>query len=503
MDPELLKKFTESVRARKAFANGFAFASDYVKTVADASKMHRLPSLMPESKIDWDPYVKSRENSLVFRSEDMAAIGGKSATGSFGEIKTSALPEKTAMVIDFVLTSSRQDRDLDIILPKGVDVDLKMPLLWQHIAISPIGKYMETLSVTDDKIISRGAIADTILGQDVAFLIEFGALRISHAFIPSELEPISKESSGWKINKCSVVEASAVSIPSNVDAVILASSRQKLFHPAVKLWAGRYFEERQSLVTSGFTPPAINVTVNLDSKGFVKKEPDPEPKPEPAKTDPNDGGAKAPESMPLSDIAEAVAQAAKVPGLSAEAVSRIATLASLVSDAQASLKESAQVFADAAASEDVSKIGEALSGAVDGVVTLLAKVSSEIDVILGIADLPDGVKASLSDVKAAIESTIQSQIGLLSPSEPEESSESTMEAEKDASAPDSNASDVATDENGVNYSVSATNHAAELVGMIGEGKKIHPNVMAELVKACAEGDSSQSALAGSAAQAAA
>lgn len=173
---------------------------------------------------------------------------------------------------DAVLSTTRKDRDGDILESGGLEIDTKMPLLWQHIQVSPIGKHVSVLKQTDDLIICRFAIADTELGRDAAVLTRFGALRKSHGFKPTEFEPVEIIKSadgkdivrGWHVKRASVLEGSQVSIPSNVDGNVLrtyekefdgictAFSRNELKNDLVKSWAKGFFDKRPTQST-GFT----------------------------------------------------------------------------------------------------------------------------------------------------------------------------------------------------------------------------------------------------------
>lgn len=172
---------------------------------------------------------------------------------------------------DCVLTSRRRDRDGDILEPKGMDIDERMPLLWQHIQTSPIGKHVKVLEQSDSVVRCKFAIADTELGRDAATLVRFGALRKSHGFKPIEFRPaeVAKAADGretvrgWHVLKGAVMEGSLVSIPSNLDGNIYAVyekefdglctafSRGQLQNEHVKAWAKSLYDRRPTIV-AGF-----------------------------------------------------------------------------------------------------------------------------------------------------------------------------------------------------------------------------------------------------------
>jgi HK97 family phage prohead protease len=137
------------------------------------------------------------------------------------------------MVFDGVITTTKKDRDGDILESAGAVIDPACPLLWQHMPDEPIGKLVKVLSRDDDRIEARFAIVDSELGRDAATLVEFGALRLSHGFMPLEFEAMDD---GFRMTSYEILEVSLVSIPSNTDAVITAYRRSKLKHPLMRKW---------------------------------------------------------------------------------------------------------------------------------------------------------------------------------------------------------------------------------------------------------------------------
>ncbi len=146
------------------------------------------------------------------------------------------------MDFDAVITSTRRDRDSDILESSGATVDPNAVLLWQHIPMLPIGRLLAVTEQSDSRIKARLSIADTELGRDAATLAEFGALKISHGFEPVEFEPLPDR--GWHIKRFEIYEISLVSVPSNRDAVITAFSRDKLRSPLLKQWASAFHHAR-------------------------------------------------------------------------------------------------------------------------------------------------------------------------------------------------------------------------------------------------------------------
>lgn len=147
-----------------------------------------------------------------------------------------ALGEGVLAEFDAVITSSREDRDGDVMEAKGANVDPKMPLLWQHDPQQPIGRFKGITHRDNEKVIGQFVLADTELGRDALTLLKMGALRISHGFRPLEFEP-RKSSSGFHVKAFEVVEASLVSVPANTDAVVTALNTGKFNSPVIKSWA--------------------------------------------------------------------------------------------------------------------------------------------------------------------------------------------------------------------------------------------------------------------------
>lgn len=139
------------------------------------------------------------------------------------------------LTFDAIVTTPARDRDGDILLTKGAQVDMDMPLLWQHIPMSPIGKLVKVLKQDDNELLCRFAVADTTLGRDAAKLIRIGALRMSHGFEPLEWEPMDDEQ-GFLFKSYKIFEASVVSIPSNPTARITSISKSKFHSPLVRGW---------------------------------------------------------------------------------------------------------------------------------------------------------------------------------------------------------------------------------------------------------------------------
>lgn len=219
---------------------------------------------LPESLLksnEWQLALKNAESLLSWCDEGMgdAELIRKSVS------EGTDVPARFCATVDGVLTSSRQDRDGDILMSKGMIVDPNMPLLWQHIPVQPTGRLLKTLDHTEQCIKVKWGIVDTAFGRDNAILCKAGCLRFSHGFKPHKFEPISQKGpndgtpAGWKVLEGEIREGSLVSIPSNVDAVVTAFSQGKLSTPLVKSWAKQFYDARPLVV-----PVTIDLRVKTD-----------------------------------------------------------------------------------------------------------------------------------------------------------------------------------------------------------------------------------------------
>lgn len=230
-----------SVRAR-ATHKGISTAAPFLRELSGClggvcpSKI--LSNVSPEQ---WATHLKEAESRLVYGDDNMDLVGvwTRAQDGN-------ALPPHTIASFPAIITTTRQDRDGDVLETKGADLDPSAPLLWQHLSTEPIGRLLAEGKRTSKSLSGLFSIASTALGQDAALLAEHGALRISHGFLPDEFEPLDEKDiySGYRVLKFKILEVSLVSVPSNPDAVITNFSRDKLHHPLVKAWAGAKFDAR-------------------------------------------------------------------------------------------------------------------------------------------------------------------------------------------------------------------------------------------------------------------
>jgi len=190
---------------------------------------------------EWTRSLKEAESRLVWT--DRAAVVESAHLRQRDD--GASLAPGAVMDFDAIVTTTRRDRDHDVMESAGADVDPRAVLLWQHVPLLPIGRLVQVTEQSESRVRARLAIADTELGRDAAALAAFGALKISHGFEPLEFEPLAD--GGWHFKKFEIYEISLVSVPSNRDAVITAFSRGKLHSPFMKEWASGIYRRRPVL----------------------------------------------------------------------------------------------------------------------------------------------------------------------------------------------------------------------------------------------------------------
>jgi HK97 family phage prohead protease len=127
--------------------------------------------------------------------------------------------------LEGLATTPTTDRVGDIVEPKGASFALPLPLLWQHDSGMPIGQ-VTGLTVADTGITIKATVSlVTRRIQDQWALIKAGLVRgLSIGFRPLESEPVDGKSvwNGERFTKWEFLELSAVTIPANAEASILA-----------------------------------------------------------------------------------------------------------------------------------------------------------------------------------------------------------------------------------------------------------------------------------------
>lgn len=246
--PKSLQELVALVRKRRTRSiYGIKTADKYLSEISACLSQKGpcpLQTFGDNAPGQWQDMLKASEEKLVYAPIG-AKVDAKSITKDADEDDRPVL-----MSFDAIVTTTRQDRDGDVLDTKGARVDKNMPLLWQHITLQPIGRYVRTIKHTDRMLKCRFELADTPLGRDAAVLVEVGALRLSHGFIPDldEMEPL--DDGGFLFREFDIYEASLVSVPSNVDAVITAYSRKQFNTPVFREWAKQYYDKRKKVFAS-------------------------------------------------------------------------------------------------------------------------------------------------------------------------------------------------------------------------------------------------------------
>lgn len=291
---ELLQKIRDRKGRKNAiWEGGIRTASEWVSTIAacvddEACSAKMLGDFTPGQ---WEEAIKQSEQKLTYSNDEMLVdeqhvkAGGnldqwvKDCLDRHGvkaeEVEKVKAPKGTIMVVENIVTTAKKDRDGDILETGGAKVDPKMPLLWQHNPMQPIGKMLAVLDHTKSRLKVLTALVDCCdLSNDAAKMIEADMMRISHGFRPLKFEPIKSDEAGFRVQEFEVMEESLVSVPANTDAIITMASRGKFHSPWVKSWAERLRKEGRPTTVS--IPAKIvgdRVELDLDQidKSLVEK----------------------------------------------------------------------------------------------------------------------------------------------------------------------------------------------------------------------------------------
>jgi HK97 family phage major capsid protein len=154
---------------------------------------------------------------------------------AWATLEIKALDTEQRIIEGFASTPTA-DRGGDVLLPEGAQFALPMPLLWQHDQNQPIGDVFEA-SVTPLGIAIRarvaridepGALRDRLetAWQSIKLKLVRG---FSIGWLPLEAKQLPK--GGLHVSKWLWAETSAVTVPKNVDATILAVKSADLAAP--------------------------------------------------------------------------------------------------------------------------------------------------------------------------------------------------------------------------------------------------------------------------------
>lgn len=215
---DLLKAIQGRQQKCTEFGYGIITADRYVRTLQDRIGLDACYRFTATRKTSFDDLLKKAARTLVYSNGDME-IEKKTDK----KLRGLDLPKNTLMVFRHVLTTSRTDRDGDILRSEGAEVDPKMVLLWQHVHTLPIGKMIKIHKQTKKTVTVVSAIVDiNELAHDAAVMVDNEMARFSHGFRALEFTEIKGEDdegpSGFDVKRFEIMEESMVSVPANVDA---------------------------------------------------------------------------------------------------------------------------------------------------------------------------------------------------------------------------------------------------------------------------------------------
>lgn len=252
MNECMVKNIHERKSNRSEFGYGITTADKYVQQALDDCGRHVTCNAF--GSVSAEQLIKEASNRLVYSNPDM--VIEQKHTNPAGLIALPDgvdIPEHTLMTIQHIVTTSKEDRDKDILETEGAMLDPRAPLLWQHMHTLPIGKVIATITHTPELLRVASVLLDlNELTGDVAKLIEADALRFSHGFRALEFEERKKEDGsfpGFRITKFEVMEISVVSVPSNTSSVIELYNSNKLESDFFKAHAKHYLDARPVQVT--------------------------------------------------------------------------------------------------------------------------------------------------------------------------------------------------------------------------------------------------------------
>lgn len=244
---------------RKGISTAFGSLHD-LQSCLDGTGSCPWKMLNGTTERQWRRVLKESKRRLVYQDDDMG-IDKDSFTKEFKDVAVREMPPHGIALMNIRTTSTKKDRDGDVLESGGAEVDALGPVLFNHMPFETIGRLIRVIKKTPKFLDERIALVDTPMGNDMLKLAEFGALRISHGFIPKEWEPLDAKDprGGFRIKQFEIMERSLVSVPSNTDAIIQLIDKQKLFSPIVKSWAKSFYDARPS--------QGIGMDLNTKCKG--------------------------------------------------------------------------------------------------------------------------------------------------------------------------------------------------------------------------------------------
>jgi len=234
---QLLTAIKTRGQKQTGFGNGILTADRYTQTLLDCVGSDACYKYAAAKGQSFDDVMRKAAKTLTYRNPEMTIEGGEKEGILYGKqpgvsvksIKAAdveiELPPNTLMVFRHILTTTSKDRDGDILRTAGAEVDPSMLLLWQHVHSLPIGKMLAVAEHTANKLTLISAIIDMgELAHDAAVMADNGMARYSHGFRALEFDTLKEDEGettspgGFDIKRFEIMEASMVSVPSNVDA---------------------------------------------------------------------------------------------------------------------------------------------------------------------------------------------------------------------------------------------------------------------------------------------
>jgi len=214
------------VRQKKQTEFGFGIwtADRFVRTLAEQVGLESCYKRISSKTVSYNDVLTKASETLVYSNPDMV-VQEKQSDDSETSLELPdgiELPKNTLMVFKHVLTSSRKDRDGDILHSEDMMVDPGMLLLWQHVPTLPIGKFLAIHQQNTKTLEVYSCVVDmNDLCHDAAVMIDNKMGRFSHGFRALDFQKLKAEEgveAGFEVLKAEIMEESLVSVPANIDA---------------------------------------------------------------------------------------------------------------------------------------------------------------------------------------------------------------------------------------------------------------------------------------------
>ena len=250
----LLKAIKARKQKRTEFGYGILTGDSHVKNMLEVVGMDYCSKFAVTQQSSFAEALTKAANTLVYSNSEMKVHQEKL------NLDDIVLPKNTLMTFRHTLTSSKKDRDKDILRSDGAIVDPKMIMLWQHVHTLPIGKMIKVYSQDEKSLQLVSVIVDmNELSHDAAVMVDNEMARFSHGFSALEFEEIKEDNefSGFDVKKFEIMEESIVSVPSNTDAnveelMLSLVEGGKLCSPIMKQY-GEKIREKMPLILPGIT----------------------------------------------------------------------------------------------------------------------------------------------------------------------------------------------------------------------------------------------------------